>query len=184
MTEGETAEKKNHDMISAAICASVAGYAIYLTLTTFVTDQAAGGGPFANSAFYPQLLSGVIIFLSILMGISSFIKKKQEDPESRPQEDKPVNVVEKKSDFQDLEQDGVSGKTIIVIASFQIIYTVFLDILGYLLITPFFMAFMFRILKVRSWLTIATLSLASTFTLYYFFALLLDVILPESPFTI
>jgi hypothetical protein len=163
------------DLVSAVLCGSIASYAIYLTLTTFVTDQAAGGGPFANSAFYPQLLAGVIIFLSIILALSSFIKKK-DDPAISTVE--PVGLVSAEEDGEAFEQDKISGIMIIAVAIVQIVYTILLDKFGYLWLTPFYMALMFWMLQIRNWILIAVLSLASTFVLYYFFALLLDVILP------
>jgi hypothetical protein len=163
------------DLVSALICGSIASYAIYLTLTTFVTDQAAGGGPFANSAFYPRLLAGVIIFLSIILAISSFIKK-EDDPATTTAE--PVTPVSVEENDEPFEQDKLSSIMIIAVAIVQIVYTILLNKVGYLWLTPFYMALMFRMLLIRNWILIAVLSLASTFILYYFFSLLLDVILP------
>jgi hypothetical protein len=163
------------DLVSAVICGSIASYAIYLTLTAFVTDQAAGGGPYANSAFYPRLLAGVIIFLSIILALSSFIKKKGDSAPARAES---VDSIPLEENGQALDQDKISVTMIVAIVALQLIYTMILDTFGYLWLTPFYMALMFWMLKVRNWLLIAVLSLASTFALYYFFSLLLDVILP------
>ena len=166
---------KYGDLISAVVCGSIASYAIYLTMTAFVTDQAVGGGPFANSAFYPQLLAGVIIFLSIILAISSFIKKKEDQATTTAE---PIDLVSPKENGETPEQDKISGIMIIAVAMVQIVYTILLNKIGYLWLTPFYMALMFWMLKIRNWILIAVLSLASTFILYYFFSLLLDVILP------
>ena len=163
------------DLVSAVICASIASYAIYLTLTTFVTDQAAGGGPFANSAFYPQLLAGVIIFLSIILALSSFIKREGDSATAGAES---VYSMPLEENGRALDQDKLSVTMIVAIAALQLLYTMFLDTFGYLWLTPVYMALMFWMLKIRNWILIAVLSLASTFTLYYFFSLLLDVILP------
>lgn len=166
---------KTGDLVSAVICASIASYAIYVTMTAFVTDQATGGGPFANSAFYPQLLAGVIIFLSIILGLSSFMKKEGDFATTRTES---VDSMPLEENGQALDQDKLSVSMIVAIAALQLLYTIFLDIFGYLWLTPVYMALMFRMLKIKNWPLIAALSLASTFTLYYFFSLLLDVILP------
>lgn len=163
------------DLVSAVICASIASFAIYLTLTAFVTDQAAGGGPFANSAFYPQLLAGVIIFLSIILALSSFIKREKSSATAGAES---VDSMPLEEYDQTLEQDKLSVTMIVAIASLQLLYTMFLDTFGYLWLTPVYMALMFWMLKIRNWILITVLSLASTFILYYFFSLLLDVILP------
>ena len=107
------------DLVSAVICASIASYAIYLTLTAFVTDQATGGGPFANSAFYPQLLAGVIIFLSIILALSSFIKK---EGNSATVGAESVDSMPLEENGRALEQDRLSVTMIVAIAALQLLY--------------------------------------------------------------
>ncbi len=176
-------KKLNWDLVSAAFCLGMAIWIIYLTLTQFVIDRASGGGPFANSAFYPQVIAGVIIFLSLLLIFQSFTKKRREEA-SPPPPERPVPVPDSSREGQPITETeklpwGTSGVIVFVL----ILYTILQDLFGYVWTTPFFMAFLFWMLRVRKPISIILLALASTYSMYLFFQELLDVILPTGRFS-
>lgn len=175
-------KEKRRNIISSAFCGALASYILYLTLTTFVKEKATGGGPFANSAFYPQLVAGVIILLSILLFLSSLIKKGK-GKLLEAEKDEPADAREQFAEDQPLEQDKPPRGTSVAIALILILYTVSLDLFGYIIVTPFFMALLFGMLAVRHWITIVFLSVISTYSLYVFFASLLGVILPPGRYS-
>jgi len=172
------------NIISASFCVGLACYIFYLTFTTFVQDQASGGGPFANSAFYPQLVAGVIIFLSVLLVASSLIQKRGGEKRSAAIKDDTIQAIDQPKEGQPLGNDKISRKFLIAIAFILIVYTVLLDMFGYVVVTPFFMALMFWTLKIRKWIAITLLSVISTFVMYVFFASLLEVILPPGRYSL
>ncbi|MFQ5946811.1 MAG: tripartite tricarboxylate transporter TctB family protein [Anaerolineae bacterium] len=174
---------KRLNLISAALCLALAAYVIYLTLTTFVEEEATGGGPFANSAFYPQLVAGAIVLLSILLIGLSFVKgyvgrSVEAESEQAPQVREPVG------DGQALEERPRRLWRSLAIAALLILYTLLLDLFGYLAVTPPFMALLFWTLGIRRWIAIVSLSLGSTLSFYVFFAWLLDVILPAGRYSL
>ncbi len=172
------------NIISASFCVALALYIFYLTLTTFVQDQATGGGPFANSAFYPQWVAGVIIFLSLLLGVSSLLRKREREEPRWAEKDEAADALDRLEEKQPLGQDNISGGAIIGIAFILIVYTVLLDMFGYIVVTPFFMALFFWMLRIRNWIAIALLSVISSVALYVFFSSILEVILPPGRYSL
>ena len=171
----ESENKKN--LISAGFMILLALFVIYLTMTQFVTEQAVGGGPFANSAFYPQVIAGVVILLSVFLAGSTLIKKRRASkpppvPEgvSLPEADEEVAREELK--------DKPSMLKILLVAGELVVYTVLVEILGYWLTTPIFMAVLFRLLNVKSWIGTILLAIATSAVLYLFFSEILEVVLP------
>jgi len=180
-------EKKN--LIAAGFMLLLAGFVIYLTVTQFVTEQAVGGGPFANSAFYPQVIAGVIIFLSVILAVSTIIKKKRAVQQQHPfTEDAPVSEGQTiPAEVPEPEGEGVppvdvedkpSKLMILMVAAVLVVYTILLEILGYWFMTPIFMVILFRMLKVKNWIAAIVIALASTAILYLFFSEILEVVLP------
>lgn len=180
-------EKKN--LIAAGFMLLLAGFVIYLTVTQFVTEQAVGGGPFANSAFYPQVIAGVIIFLSGILAVSTIIKKKRAVQQQHPfTEDAPVSEGQTiPAEVPEPEGEGVppvdvedkpSKLMILMVAAVLVVYTILLEILGYWFMTPIFMVILFRMLKVKNWIATIVMALASTAILHLFFSEILEVVLP------
>ncbi len=180
-------EKKN--LIAAGFMLLLAGFVIYLTVTQFVTEQAVGGGPFANSAFYPQVIAGVIIFLSGILAVSTIIKKKRAVQQQHPfTEDAPVSEGQTiPAEVPEPEGEGVppvdvedkpSKLMILMVAAVLVVYTILLELLGYWFMTPIFMVILFRMLKVKNWIATIVIALASTAILYLFFSEILEVVLP------
>lgn len=179
-------EKKN--LIAAGFMFLLAVFVIYLTLTQFVTEQAVGGGPFANSAFYPQVIAGVIIFLSVILAVSMLIKIKRAAQQHPFTEDAPVSKEQTiPMEVPEPEGEGMppvdvadkpSKLMILMVAAVLVIYTILLELLGYWLTTPIFMVVLFRMLKVKNWISRIVLALVSTAVLYLFFSEILEVVLP------
>ncbi|MFH1756954.1 MAG: tripartite tricarboxylate transporter TctB family protein [Pseudomonadota bacterium] len=177
-------KKLNWDLVSAFFCLGMTIWIIYLTLTQFVIDKASGGGPFANSAFYPQVIAGVIIFLSLLLIFQSFTKRRRKEVSPSPLEG-PVPIPDSSKEGQPIiETEKLPWGTSGVIVFVLILYTILQDLFGYVWVTPFFMAFLFWILNVRKPISIILLALASTYAMYFFFQELLDVILPTGRYSL
>ena len=138
-----------------------------------------GGGPFANSAFYPQVIAGVMIFLSVLLAASTLLKRKKRETEQAAPLPDGVQVPEAggEIDVQELGDKPTKLK-ILAVAGILVAYTVFLDLFGYWLTTPVFMLILFKVLNVKNWIAAVLLSLVSTAVLYGFFSEILDVVLP------
>jgi len=186
----DASKKMKMDMFEGIFCIVLAIFIIYLTLTQFTIDEYSMGGTFASHSFYPQLIAGIMIFLSILLIVSSLIRKK--GATTSISEGATASVSEaKKETARDQDQAGgdlasqrekVSKKIFFGIAILLILYTIFLGLFGYILVTPFFMVIMFRMLKIRKWMNIILLSIVSSGAIYFFFSVVLEVIFPQGRF--
>lgn len=172
------------DVVAASFCAGMALFIIYLTHTAFVEEDVSTGGPFANSAFYPRLVAFVIVSLSILLIISSLIKKRGEAPLSSVEKKEPAPEKSPSGETIALEQDRVSSRVLVAIALVLVVYTLLLDRFGYLIVTPFLMVVLFWLLRIRKWITVLLLSVISTVALYLFFSTVLEVILPPGRYSL
>ena len=172
------------DLVAAAFSVGAAFFIFYLTLTQFVIDKASGGGPFANSAFYPQVVAGVIIFLALLLTAYSLWHKKEKDEPSAEFEEVGIPADQPGEAQSPKSQEKAPRNLSILIALMLVLYTVLVDLFGYVVVTPFLMGFLFWVLKVRKPLSIILLSLASTWAMYFFFQELLDVILPPGRYSL
>ncbi len=156
-------------------------FVFYQTKTRFILEQAVGGGPFANSAFYPQVIAGVMIFLAVLLGISALLKKKSEPQADETQGPLPEGI-EVPNAGEEIEveelQEKPSPVRIVAAAALLVLYTALVDLFGYWLTTPVFMLVLLKVLDVKSWITAALLAVVSTVVLYGFFSEILDVVLP------
>lgn len=169
------ANKKKINIVQGLLVIGFSIFIIYLTLTSFTEDEFSMGGTFASAAFYPQLIAGVMIFLSIFLIVVSLIPKKRRSTSSSE---------EKKGAVKDQNVSGgddlsFSRKTFWGPVLFLILYIFCLDKLGYILTTPFFMVGLFWSLEIRSWKTIILLSIVSSGVVYLFFSVGLDVLFPQ-----
>jgi len=169
------AKKKKIDIVQGLLVIGFSVFIIYLTLTTFIEDEFSMGGTFASAAFYPQLIAGVMILLSILLIIASLIPKKGSSP-SIPEE-KEGAVKDKNTSGGD--DSPVSRMAFWGPALLLILYIFCLDKFGYIWTTPLFMGGLFWSLEIRSWKTIILLALVSSGVVYLFFSVGLDVLFPQ-----
>jgi len=176
-------KEKRWNLIAAGFCAVLASVILYLSYTTFVKMEAKVGGPFAGTGFFPRIVAGAIIFLSILLAVSSLTKKGgAAKPAVGFDEETPVDA-ETEEKWKS-EENTISRGLIIAFAFLLLTYTLLMELFGYLIVTPFFLILFFWILKVKNWAINIALSLTTTFVLYLIFALLLNVILPSGKFSV
>lgn len=165
----DVSNKKKTNILHGMLVIGFSVFIIYLTMTTFIEDEFSMGGTFASAAFYPQLIAGVMIFLSVLLIITSFLSKKEY---SVPTQEKIEN-----EDNSQISRRAFWGSVF-----FLILYVFCLDKFGYLLITPLLMAGLFWSLEIRSWKSIVLLSIVSSGGVYLFFSVGLDVLLPQGQY--
>jgi hypothetical protein len=172
--------QKKWNIISAAAMFMMALFIFYVTKTRFVLEQAVGGGPFANSAFYPQVIAGVMIFLAVLLAASTLFKRKKPQAEEKPA---PLpEGIEDPGSGEEIEVEELQEKPtrlkILAVAGILVVYTVLVDLFGYWLTTPVFMLVLFKVLDVKNWIAAVLLAVTSTAVIYGFFSEILDVVLP------
>jgi hypothetical protein len=175
-------KEKRWNLICASFCVVLAIFILYLTLTTFVKEKATVGGPFANTAFYPRLLAGAIIFLSLLLAGTALLKKTKAKKTYIGMGNGDVDSFNEGGKKELSEQDTISRGMLIALPFILVTYTILLNIFGYIVVTPVFMILLFWILKFRNWAMNILLSIIATFALYLIFALFLNVILPRGRF--
>lgn len=172
----DLSKKMVMNIFQAIFCICLAIFIIYLTLTQFTIDEYSMGGTFASHSFYPQLIAGVMIFLSILLILTSlFGKKEQEDIDSKAKVG-PTRVQAKKN--QSPNEESFSKPRLFGVALLLILYTVSLDLFGYILTSPIFMAALFILLQIRKWAMVALLAIVSSGLIYVLFSMVLEVVFP------
>ena len=112
-----------------------------------------------GSAFMPWVLNICLIVLSILLMAVSAIRGSNE-----------------KCDFHISLKEGAG---VILLTVFVYIYVQVMSYLGFLIITPFFLAALMLITGSRKWKEIGFVSLGATFGIYLFFQKVFQVILPR-----
>lgn len=167
----------------AAVTIALGLFIFYETFTDFAAHGADSGGPFHNAALYPRVIAGALIFLSLLLIVTS-IKKK--------------NEMESDSPFSEGEDSQRIGGTLtadeeaadaavvhrrnrvraIFGLSILIGYVFALGHFGYYLATPVMLILFFRTLGVKSWIQTVLLSAGVTFGIILFFQSFLNVVLP------
>lgn len=169
-------DKKSQDIATSVFCVFLGAMIIYLTYTTFPQEGQAVGGLFASSRFYPQLVGGIMILLSIIMLVSTVFKK-------------PVRKSTGNADDQTKNPQAAQAglKPIWRLFLFILIlalYTALLETIGYFLLTPFMLLALFKLLNIKKWTSAIALALITSFTIGIFFTWLLQVVLPEGLFTL
>jgi hypothetical protein len=139
-----------------------------------------GGGPFANSAFYPQVIAGVMVFLAVLLVLSTLLKWKKPQAEEKPAP--PLEGFEDSESAKEIAVEELQEKPtrlkILAVAGILVAYTVLVEFFGYWLTTPVFMLALFKVLDVKNWIAAVLLAVISTAVLFGFFSEILDVVLP------
>ena len=167
-------KKTRREVIVGLVC-------IFLALVIFwLTYGFKGGhygGPLASATFYPRLISSGIIGLSIILIIDEVIIKKK-IKESKRKDEKVTEEDTERGLESRWRIEKINLVRMIAGALICIFYTIFLDVVGYILATPVMLFLFFWVLGVKGWIKIAGLSLGITFAMYIVFAKLLDVVLP------
>lgn len=159
------------DVLIAVAGLGTAGLVYHQTYTAFGPEATGIGGPLSNSAFYPRLVSGVLVFCSVVIILRTLFFRKQK----KEQDEEPVPMPSETS--QEVSQRSVYVQCVVV-ACLLLLYTLGLPPLGYRLASPIFMIIFFLILGVKKISHLILLTFFSVFGLYFFFAQLLDIILP------
>jgi len=110
-------------------------------------------------AFMPSLLAGFLFILAAGLLITNAIRGTQE-----------------KSDPKVSLKEGLS---VIFLAFFVYLYVKAIQLLGFITVTPFFLAALMWISGARKWKEILLVSIASTLGIYLFFQKVFKVILPH-----
>jgi putative tricarboxylic transport membrane protein len=115
-----------------------------------------------EASLFPQIFSGLLAFLSVILLIGSLMKKKNE-------EDDVDNKVTKKSDYR--------GAISIVLGLF--IYAFVLDFFGYIISTFLLVAYVVSVLGYRNIKNTIVTSVISVCCVYVVFKIILGVRLPN-----
>lgn len=134
---------------------------VFMLLGIFVIVQSnnfpnAGGNQVTGPDFFPKVLSGILIFLSILLFISTVLYKENKD----------VGLLEKSA-----------IKAYITMAAL-VVYLVFINIVGFAIATPVFLFGLIRYYGMENYKKIALSSVLATAIIYGVFKMLLAVPLP------
>lgn len=115
-----------------------------------------------GSSFMPWTLNGILFLLSLLLLIFNLVKGSTENCDFR------ISLKE--------------GSGVILLTIFVYIYVLAMSFLGFLIITPFFLAVLMLITGSRKWKEIVLVSICATFGIYLFFQKVFQVILPRGEF--
>ena len=112
-----------------------------------------------GSAFMPWLLAILLFCLSLCLLITTAARGTREDSNAN------ISLKE--------------GFSVIFLAVFVYVYVKAIQVFGFIVITPFFLAALMWISGARKWKEIVLLSIASTLGIYLFFQKIFKVILPH-----
>ena len=151
---------------------SVAAYVFFETATRFVAAGAARGGALTNAAFYPRILAGLMLGLSLcnIAKHSYLIWKEHRSAQETTSADRAAESNNKPNTKNLLLAFGC--------LSWFWLYICFLETLGYLIATPIMFVGLLAALGVRKPLSNLVYTLGGTIGMYLFFQDLLDVVLP------
>ena len=118
-------------------------------------------------AFYPRILVGLIIVLSLIIIFQAF--KKQ-----RPGED------EEQVPFFDTSDNGL--RRVIIMIVLTVIYQQTINLGGFLIVTPIYLIILMLVFRASSPWKIVLISSLTTFVIYLSFQILLKIPLPTGIF--
>lgn len=171
-------KRKRGDIAAAVAFLTLSGLLYYQTYTRFVLQQAVGGGPFANSAFYPRVVAGTMAFLALILLIKNLVPL-QVRHESDAEE---TAVAQQDESAGQRGEDRPTAIRLLSIAALLLLYTIALPFFGYIAMTPLFMAGLFWLVGLKRPVTLVLLSILSSAVIYFFFSAFLNVILPHGRF--
>ena len=147
-------------------------YVFYETATRFVAAGAARGGALTNAAFYPRILAGLMLTLTLCnMAKHSYLILKEKRTEKKTTD----------SEGSTASSDAPKVKNLLLafgcLAWFWL-YICFLETLGYLIATPIMLLGLFAAMGVRKPLVNIAYTAGAVISMYIFFQEILDVVLP------
>ncbi|MDI7258510.1 MAG: tripartite tricarboxylate transporter TctB family protein [Thermodesulfobacteriota bacterium] len=131
-----------------------------------------------GSAFFPILLAIVLAFLSLMLIINTFLFRSASDHE----EEKAAIDGGERLEEDSFSAERISYKFLIGTMGMSTLYIILLPIIGYLIVTPFFLFGLIRFLGMERWLNNIAVSIGLTAVLYLLFARMLGVPLPGGIF--
>jgi hypothetical protein len=150
----------------------IGGYTLFEIATRFAEAGMIGGRPQNNAALFP-LITAILLLLVTGIWILQNLRAKGAHVEHAP------------SDEEDLSARSVPAKPNIHsfwILLILVLYILFVNIVGYLVLTPFALTAMLFVLGVRNLLYGFAVSIVTTFVFYYLFGGLMNIILPVGRF--
>ena len=154
--------RKILDITAAAFLILFAGWIIWQT-RNFEFPMGLGIG--YNPAIYPQLLMIFLLILSLILLIQGILGK----PSSRDGE-------QEGEDYLVLSAEALI--TLGILSTAIVLYSIFVEILGFLLLTPFWVVVMMAAAGERKWTKIFLVGILATGLIYYVFWKLIYVQLP------
>jgi hypothetical protein len=146
---------KKGNIISSIICILIGIFIIYAT-----KDYPQGLQGVPGPAFFPRILSCVVIGLSILLLIKTYVKK----------DGRKISIFDK---------DSIK---VYVTIGFLLAYLIILDLIGFIISTPIFLFGLIFFYVRKNPLKNAVVALVVTFIVYGIFKVLLSVPLPQGIF--
>ncbi len=150
--------KKKAEIIWALLFIAFGAVFYYLTFNLRPSP-----GPDVGGAFYPRLLVYATFILSLKLLYNAFKKEKKDSEE-----------------LFDFKDGGFRNVVLVVIISF--IYLYLLDLIGFLLLTPFYLFLLLTIIEAKTFGHRILISILTTVTVMYVFQNFLNVPFPSGIF--
>ena len=149
------------ELVFLGIIIAIIGATLYETRVVLVAKRAASGDAFSNSAFFPELIAGLMALCALTIAIQSYLRPP--DPQTELDADE-------QKDFP-LQKLGLFlGIVIFYIATFRWF--------GYYLSTTLTVAAMLALLGARSILAYAVFPVSVALIIGFAFEVLFNVVLP------
>jgi hypothetical protein len=131
-----------------------------------------------GSAFFPELLTGALVLLSVLLILTSVFRGRGSEDDGDAAVIKGAERLEEDS----FVAENISWKSLFAAVGLPFIYVGMIPILGYLICTPLFLIALIRLLGYEKWVNNVAASVGLTAALYLLFVTALGVRLPEGIF--
>lgn len=150
----------------------VGGYALFEIATRFAKGGMVGGRPQNNAGLFPLITAVLLLFVTVIWIIQN-LRSGESGVDTTA--------------FEQQKGHGTSGPVKPNMKSFWIlsilvVYILLVNVIGYLVLTPFALTAMLYVLGVGNLLVGFSVSLVTTFVFYYLFGVLMNIILPVGRF--
>ena len=179
-----TFKKAVFEGIALLLFVAVAGIVFFETNTHFVEEGAASGGAMENAALFPELLAGAIVILCALHFARMAWTGRIEKARSSTAPEGPARMQTKlEASEENPANERPLTRAFICLAAF-IAYLLVVDLIGYHIATPVWLAIQFAALGVKNLLLVAATSILGSLLVASIFEGMLNIVLPVGIFEI
>ena len=153
-------------------------YVLFEISTRFAEAGVVGGRPDSNAALFP-MVTAILLLLVTSLWILQMIRANRSSRPAGPREAEGAPLSQESEVTAESSKPTMQSFWTLIIL---IVYILFVNVVGYLVSTPFALTAMFYVLGVRKPLIAFGIAVITTFAFYYLFGGLMSILLPVGRF--